>query len=392
MLKDKPAILGGKPVFDNWVGIVNPVMDRYYDKIKFKLEKIFKSRIVTNANTVLKLEEELARFLDVPYIVAMSSCTLALTLTLQALGLEEKEIIMPSFTIAATVNAAYWNRCKIVFADIDAETFNLDPYEVEKKITPKTKAIMPVHTFGNPVEIKELEKIIKGKDIKLVFDAAQALGAIYHKKRIGNFGEAEVFSGSPTKHFTSIEGGFIATSDKKLAQKLKLTRNYGVLPDYNCILPGLNSRMSEIHALVGLSMLKDIDKFTQNRNKYANLYKKHLKDIPGIRFQGTTQNSYSSYNYLGILINKKEFGLPNKILYKALAKENIMTKIYYHPPVHKHLAYKKYNKVSLKNTENISENIICLPLYNYMEEEIINGICEAIQRIHSFNKEIKVKK
>lgn len=389
---EKPAILGGKPVFAKLVPIIKPPLAKYAtDEFLSKIKGILKSGMVTDYIYVKELEKNISNYVGVKNIVALSSCTSGLILSLQLMGLRKKRVILPSFTFVATANAAYWNDCKIVLADCDSKTFNISPEDVEKKITKDTAAIMAVHIFGNPCDIKALQDIADDHNVKLLFDSAHAFGASYDGKKIGGFGDVEVFSCSPTKLFITMEGGIVGTEDDKLAAEMKIARNYGNLPNYLCKIPGLNARMTEINAALGVEMLKDIEEMVANRNNYAALYKKLLGKIPGIKFQELTKGAKHAYKDFGILVDQKEFGVNRDVLYDALTKENVMTKKYFYPPVHKLEAYSGISSTSLPNTERVSNNVLCLPIHSYMEKELIENICVAVEKIHKFSKEISKK-
>lgn len=379
-----PAILGGAPILNEEAGIVKPSISDYTTpELMERIEGILKSNMVTNGPTVREIETAMAEYLGVDHVVAVSSCTLGQTLAIAAAGLQGKKMIVPSFTIAATANAAYWNQCEIVFADLDLDTFNISLEHLEELMDDDVGAIMPVHVFGNPCQIDEIDAIAQRYGATVVYDAAQGFGAEYHERRLGNNGLFEVFSGSPTKHFTSAEGGFVSTNDEKLAEMVKLTRNYGVLANYDCVLPGLNARMPEINAAIGLAIMPGTDEFTSNRNRYAKMYQDEIGGLPGIKFQRITEGTYSSYNYLGIMIEPTEFGLTNREVAEALKAEKIATKVYYHPPVHQQTAYVEiYGKQTLPNTEFLAERILCLPLYNHMEDSLIQSIGAAVRRLY----------
>lgn len=387
---NKPVVLGGKRIFEEDVQIVKPSFKDIADEnLMSEIKAILVSNMVTRGHKQTELENKLSQYLNVKHVVAMSNCTLALTLAIQSAGLRGKEIAIPSFTISATVNAAYWNNCKIKFIDIDPETFNMSVSDLRKKVSSETAAIMPVHVFGNPNKTKELEEIAVENNSLLLFDAAQGFGSTYGGKKLGGFGKLEVFSGSPSKHFSTAEGGFVATNDDKIAETVKLSRNYGVEPNYNTVIRGLCARMPEINAAIGLAMLPLIDGFIKNRTGYAKKFKNNLKDVQGLTFQKLNKDGKTNFSYFGMVVNRNEFGLSNKQLFDALIAEGIYPKIYYHPPVHKHTAYKEFNSLNLPDTEFVSENIICLPFYNNMSNELIDGICLAIKRIHENKEAVK---
>ena len=347
-MDNRPAILGGAPLLREEAAIVRPsIADHTTPELMSHIQEVLLSNQVTNGINVRRLEEQMAAYLGVEHLVAVSSCTLGQTLALQAAGIGGKEVIVPSFTIAATANAAYWNNCKVTLADLDPDTFNISLEHVEELISEETGAIMPVHVFGNPCPTYELEALAGKYGVTVVYDAAQAFGSSYRGHKIGRFGGFEVFSGSPTKHFTSAEGGFVATNNEELASMIRLTRNYGVLPNYDCVLPGLNARMPEINAVIGQALLTGTDGFVERRNRYAGIYHKLLGDLPGVSFQKIAPGGHSSYNYFGMLIETDEFGLTNREMEKALKAELIGTKVYYHPPIHQMQAYRSDPPISL---------------------------------------------
>src|SRR5437773_97975 len=252
-----PAIAGGTPVFGQKVPILSPEGIGEFEVCK-DFEEVLQSKQLTNGSRVRAFEEAAANYLDVPHCVAVSSCTSGLLLVMRALGLEG-EVILPSFTFHVTAHAAVWNGLKPVFADCDLETFCLSPEAVLNKLTSRTSAILAVHMYGHPVDVEALEAISKKRGIALVLDAAHAFGSESGGKRIGGFGAAEVFSFSPTKLLVAAEGGLVATRDEKLAALLRAGRNYGDAGNYDPDMVGLNARMSELHAALGLRGLPALD-------------------------------------------------------------------------------------------------------------------------------------
>jgi dTDP-4-amino-4,6-dideoxygalactose transaminase len=389
-MDNRPALLGGNPLLAEQAGIVRPsIADYTTPELLDRIKCILESNMVTNGPTVRELETAMAAYLGVEHVAAVSSCTLGQTLAIRAAGLDGKKIVIPSFTIAATANAAQWNGCQIVFADIDLDTFNLSTEHLEELMDEDVAAIMPVHVFGNPCPVDAIEAIATRYGAAVLYDAAQGFGAEYYERKLGGFGLLEVFSGSPTKHFTSMEGGFVATNDARIAELVRLARNYGVLPNYDCVVLGLNARMPEINAAVGLALLSDTDQFIANRNRYASMYQEMLAEVPGLNFQKITPGARSSYNYLGLMVEPSEFCLTNRELAEALKAEHVHTKVYYHPPVHQQTVYRDLARQALPNTEFLADRIICLPMYNHMEDSLIEAICMAVRRIHAHSREIK---
>lgn len=379
---DKPAILGGKPQFPEAIPFIKPPMSKYLDSFRDDLSEILKTNMVTNSSTVDKLEREVTQFLGVKGVVALSSCTSGLMLTANLLDLKYQEVILPSFTFCATALSLSWNNCKLRFVDIDEDTFNISIDAVQEAISSKTKAILGVHIFGNPCNIKALTDLSEDRNLKLFFDAASGFGSVYNNKNIGNFGNAEIFSCSPTKVFSTIEGGIVASNDEKFLEKMKLTKNYGILDNYNLIYQGLSARMEEANAAMGLNYLKDIPKYLENRVSYVKRYLKNLRNVEGLSFQQIQENSSTSYKDFALIIDPKRFGMSRDALVKALAKENIPTKKYFYPPLHQTDFYKQYSSIKLPSTEKIAPNIVCLPIYNIMEDELIDSISEAVIKIN----------
>jgi dTDP-4-amino-4,6-dideoxygalactose transaminase len=387
----KPAILGGIPSFDKTLSINKPTLPPV-SKLTHELEEIFATGMLTNSKYVKLLEEKCADYLATKHAVAVSCCTSGLILTIKTMGLTG-EIIVPSFTFPATVHSLLWNNLTPIFIDCDPETFNLDTELIEEKISQKTSGILAVYIFGNPPEMERLEEIASKYGLKLFFDAAHAFGSKFKGKTAGNFGDAEIFSLAPTKVIVSGEGGIVATDNDSLASKLKIAREYGNPGNYDCQMIGLNARMSEFHALVGLKCLETLDENIEKRYRLVEKYKSELRDIPGISFQKISPDSRTTYNYFSILVNEKEFGLTNDELAIALWKENLMTRKYFFPPVHKQAAYSDYfgqYKDKLPVTESVCRKICCLPLFSHIEEETVIKICRAIQDI--YKDRIAVKK
>ena len=275
-----------------------------------------------------------------------------------------------------------WNGLTPVFADIDPRTFNIDPHDVERKITDKTSAIIAVHIFGNPCDVKRLEVIAKKHNLKLIFDSAHALGSKYNGIAVGGFGDVECFSLSGTKVITSAEGGIATSNNESFMDRVHLGRNYGAGSDYNCLHIGLNGKMSELHAALAIESLSLMPKLVQSRNELAALYRKRLSEIPGIRFQDVSLDHVSTYKDFAIIIDAKAFGMGREDLIVHLNNEGIFPKRYFYPPLHSMSVYQAIDcrADNLENTVKIADNIICLPIYSHMGMDTVEKICYAIFR------------
>jgi len=388
-VKDKPAILGGKPAFSDIFPFAQPTIPELGELMP-QLKEIFSSKNITNCKYVREFENSAAKYLGVKNAVAVSSCTSGLLLACRALGLKG-EVIVPSFTFSATVQSLVWNNLKPVFVDCDPKNFNIDVKLIEGLITPRTSAIMAVHVFGMPADVDALARITKKHGLKLIFDAAHAIGAKYKGVLVGGFGDAEVFSLSPTKVLTAGEGGIVVTNDDALAKNLRIGRDYANPGDYNCQFAGLNARMTEFNAVLGLNGLETMEIKVACRNKLAEVYMASLKDVPGISFQEKASGSRSNYKDLSIMVDPKEFGLTRDVLAVCLEKENIKTKKYYYPPVHRQkfiTSMFRADENKLKVTNHVSENIISLPMFSHMDEKDVVRICDAISNIYKHRSQI----
>lgn len=377
-----PAVLGGRAVFSSPLPITTPTISASQSMLR-AIGRVVNSRQLTNGNEVRKFEKAIERYLGVRHAIALGSCTSGLMLILRVLGLRG-EVILPSFTFHATAHAIIWNGLKPVFVDCDPETYNINPREAEKAITPKTAAIMAVNIFGNSADIEALGKIARKHGLKLIFDSAHAFGTKYQGKNAGGFGTAESFSLSPTKLLTAGEGGIVTTNDDELAAKIKMGRNYGDPGSYDPEFSGLSSRMGELNAILGMFSLNTLEKNVKRRNRAANLYRKHLSNIPGLSFQKINEGDRSSYKDLSILVDRSVFGLSRDQIYTALLAENIIVKKYFYPPVHRIRAFRNcQNRHKLPVTEKISDNSLSLPLFSHIDDESIETVCQAIGDIYA---------
>lgn len=389
-MNEKPAIITGKPTFRGTLPIVQPPIKAHIESILADCRRILESGMITNFEYVRKLEKTAAEYIGVKRCLAAANCTSALMLTLKALKIKDGEVLIPSFTFPATAHAVYWSNLGIKLVDCDPKKFTIDINDIKEKITDKTKVIMPVHVFGNPCDIEEITEIAKERSLRVVYDSAHGFGAKYKGKQIGQFGDAEVFSGSPTKAFTTVEGGIVSTNDSEIARSVDIGRNYGHSGNYNCAMPGLSARMSELHAAVGLNQLPYVDSDIQKRNKIATMYKHGLERLPGIKFQEINRNCISTYKDFSILVDQNQFGLDRDELSTALEKENIMTRKYFYPPMNMQDCYPelKAEENAFPNTSEVSRNVLSLPMFSELTDQEVIGVVDAIARIQTHASEV----
>jgi len=378
-MTNKPAILGGNKIFDDKVNIVRPLLPSF-DEITNEVHDILNSGILTKGDYLVAFEKAIAAHLSVKHAVAVSSCTTGLMLTYKWMG-ASGEVIVPSFTFIATVSALAWAGLRPVFVDVDKESLNIDPEVIESAITPQTIGIVAVHNFGNPANIDAIAKIAGNHSLKFVCDAAHGFGTLYQGAPVGPQGDAQIFSLSPTKLLICGEGGIVATNNEELALFVRIGREYGNGGNYDCIFPGINARMPEFNAILGLHSLTTLEKSATHRNFLASIYRQELEKVPGVAFQEVQPGNRHSYKEFAIKIDKDLFGLSRDELAVALAAENIDTRKYYDPPAHQQTAFRQYcNGSHLPQTEYLSENCLSLPIWSQMEKEVVLSTCAAIRR------------
>jgi dTDP-4-amino-4,6-dideoxygalactose transaminase len=378
-----PAMLGGDPAFPEGLALVRPSLPP--ESVLDDIRKILSGHVLTNGPYVRELEERSADYLGVRHCVAVSSCTSGLMLVLRVADLTG-EVIIPSFTFAATAHAVEWNGLRPVFADIDPETLLLSPEAVRRAITDRTSAILATHTYGTPCDTEGLSEVAKAAGARLFFDSAHAFGSQHNGKRVGGFGDAEVFSLSPTKVLVASEGGIIATNDEALAERCRIGRDYGNPGDYDCRFVGLNARMSEVHAAIALGSLIDLNERIGRRNALAGLYREALEMFPGLSFPKVPEGDRSTYKDFTMLVDPHGFGLDAPGLQRALAAEGIESRRYYSPPVHAMGAYRSLAGTNrdLPVTDSVASRVITLPMWTGMTDRHVARVADAVGRIGRF--------
>jgi perosamine synthetase len=335
---------------------------------------------------VAKFEEMIAEYIGAKYCVALNSGTSALHALLLAHGIKKgDEVIVPSFTFIATANAVLLVGAKPVFADIETETFGLDPENVKEKITKRTRAILPMHYGGCPCKIRELEEIAEDHNLLHIEDAAESFGARIGDKKAGTFGDSAILSFCQNKLITTGEGGAVVTDSRETIEKLKLIRSHGRLEtsDYfssvevlDYIALGYNFRMSNITAALGISQLEKIDKLIEMRRRNARYLNEELEQVKGITIPAPPENYYQVYQMYSIRVDPEE----RDDMVRHLARKGIMTKVYF-SPVHLTHLYKNELKYTcrLPVTEEISKQILTLPMYPTLTKEEMKYIVEEIK-------------
>lgn len=345
------------------------------------LEDIWSRKWLTNNGHYHQLlENELCKYLGVKYISLYSNGTLALISALQALELKG-EVITTPYSFVATSHAIVLNNLKPVFVDIDPITYNLDPKKIEEAITDKTSAILPVHVYGTPCDNKAIQKIADKYNLKVIYDAAHAFGVKKEGVSILNWGDLSILSFHATKAYSTIEGGAIICHTPEMKKKLDQLKNFGYESETEIPILGSNAKVNEVQAAYGLASLKYIDNAIAARKSAAEFYKEKLSKIEGITFLDIKDNVKLNYSYFPIIINEKIYGESRDELYSRLRDNNILSRRYFYPLItefdfYKHNNYKKYD---LSISENISNNVICLPMHHNLSIDNINSIINIIK-------------
>lgn len=389
-MKRELAIFGGKPLFPDKIYLTRPVVPTIGELLP-SVQEILSSRWLTNNGAyVQNFEKELKKFLNVPYCSVFCNGTLALQLAIQAFGLSG-EVITTPFSFSATTHVLYWNNITPIFCDIDPETHNIDSEKLESLISPKTTGILPVHVFGNPCKVKKIEEISAYHGLKVIYDAAHAFGVEFDGKPISNYGDASMFSFHATKIFNTLEGGAIVCKEPNLHQGLRDLRNFGIRNEEEAIVPGINAKMNEIQAAFGILNLEKVSITIQKRKQIFERYKTRLKEIRGLKFQKINSSIKYNYAYMVVEIIPEEFGLTRNQVYACMQEEGIMVRKYFYPLISNYSCYgalQSAGKEFLPNANKLAERVLCLPLYEEMEEEI-DVITEFLSTLNVNAEKIK---
>jgi dTDP-4-amino-4,6-dideoxygalactose transaminase len=374
------AVLGGTPAFPAGLPLTQVVVaDR--ERLRQRLERILDSGMLTAGPTVRELEEGVAEQLGVPHVVAVASCTTGLMLVLQALE-ATGPVVMPSFTFSATAHAAVWAGGRPVFADVGESSLTLDVDDAAGRLD-GASALMATHVYGTPCAVERIDSAAAAAGVPVVYDAAHALGSRRGGRPIGGFGSAEVFSLSPTKVAPAGEGGLVTTHDGDLAERVRLARNYGNPGDYDCRVPGLNARMSELHAAVGLASWSELPARVARRNELVGVFAAAVAGVPGIRIPTVDSADLSTYKDLTLVVDEQVFGLDVSSFRHVLDAEGVDTRRYFYPPVHRQQAYRYLGTpAELPVTDRLSPRVLTLPLWTHMTDDTVRDLADLVVRCH----------
>lgn len=342
------------------------------------LKKIWQNKILTNGGPFhQQFESKLCKFLKVPYVSLVSNGTLGLIVALKALNLRE-EVITSPYSFIATANSIVWNNLKPVFVDIDPVTLNLDPAKIKSAITKNTSAILPVHVYGNPCDTDQIQSIAKQYQLKVIYDASHAFGINYKNKSIFNYGDLSVVSFHATKIFNTFEGGAIICKSKKIKLKIDQIKNFGLSGVEDLTAIGLNAKMNEFSAGLGLLQLKKFKTNVQKRKKIDRIYRNGLNNIPGITCYEFTKGVNNNHSYFPIFVDENYF-LTRDQLFLKLKKNGIIARKYFYPLISEFKIFKKKNfKNNYPIANRIANSVICLPIYEDLDLSIVHKIIKII--------------
>lgn len=340
---------------------------------RLAVNAVLKNGNLAQGKQVAAFEQGFSRFVDSFSCVALNSGTSALHLGLLALGVGPgDEVVVPSFTFAATANSVAITGARPIFVDIEPDYFAIDPIAVEAAITKKTKAIIAVHLYGHPANLESLRAIADKHSLFLVEDAAQAHLAKFNSRPVGSWGDVSAFSFYPTKNMTTGEGGMAVTSNPKTERTLRLLRNQGMEIRYKNEIPGFNNRMTEVAAAIGLVQLKKIENWTTKRRQNASFLDQNLKNVSVPKVAPGAEHVYHQYTITLGDHDRDRFA-------KELKDLGIDSDVYYPAPVHKLPAYSESHDLPV--TERVTKSCLSIPVHQNLKKSDLNRICEAVNKL-----------
>lgn len=366
---------------EDTVYVTQPALPPLEEYVEY-LKQIWDNKILTNNGPFhQRFEQELAEYLGVKHLSLFANGTLALVTALQALRITG-EVITTPFSFVATTHALWWNNIKPVFVDIEPDYCNLDPEKVEAAITPQTTAIMPVHVYGNPCKVSRLQEIADTYGLKLIYDAAHAFGVSINGESILNYGDMSILSFHATKIFNTFEGGAIVCNDEKTKKRIDFLKNFGFAGETTVVEPGINAKMNEAQAALGILQLNYIDDYINRRKHIAETYREQLAVVRGIRFLEDMNGVRHVYSYFPVFIDETEYGRSRDAIYEELKNNNIFCRRYFYPLISQFQTYRGLPSAQASNlpvAEKVARQILCLPMYAGLDIHKIEKVLTIIR-------------
>lgn len=345
------------------------------------LEKIWDSRWITNNGQFhQQLELALGEYLGVEHLSLFTNGTLPLITALQALHVAG-EVITTPYSFVATTHALWWNGIKPVFVDVDPANCGLDPDKIEAAITSRTTAIMPVHCYGRPCDTNRIQTIADKYGLKVIYDAAHAFGVEMNGESILKQGDMSTLSFHATKVYNTAEGGALIVKDAETKKRIDYLKNFGFAGETEVIAPGINGKMDEIRAALGLLNLKIVDEAIERRHQVAMRYREALRDVNGIRFFDDMPGVKHNYSYFPIFINAEEYGMTRDDLYFKMKERGVLGRRYFYPLISAFDTYRGLPSATIENLPNatrIANEVICLPIHQDLSAEDVERTIELI--------------
>ncbi|QDL53695.1 DegT/DnrJ/EryC1/StrS family aminotransferase [Rhodoferax aquaticus] len=364
---------------ENRIYVTQPHLPPLEEFIPY-LEQIWSSKVLTNCGPFhQQFEQALCEYLGVKHISLFTNGTIALVTALQTLRISG-EVITTPYSFVATAHSLLWNSIKPVFVDIDPVTLNLDPDRIEAAITPRTTAIMPVHCYGHACDVERIQKIADNYGLKVIYDAAHAFGVQCQHGSVLRYGDLSVLSFHATKVFNTFEGGAIVCPDAKTKKRIDQLKNFGFVNDTTVIAPGINGKMSEINAALGLLQLKGIDAAIQKRGVIDQTYRDGLTPIKGIRCVPDAAETVGNYAYFPIQVGP-EYPMTRDGLFQKLHDHGIIARRYFHPLISEFPMYRGLPSSAAANlpaASKVAREVICLPIYPNLPPEQVEFIVSLI--------------
>jgi dTDP-4-amino-4,6-dideoxygalactose transaminase len=347
------------------------------------LESIWASHQLTNGGPMHReLELQLTRFLNVPHVSLLANGTLALVTALQALRIRG-EVITTPYSFAATSHSLLWNGLKPVFVDINPKTGNIDPERIEAAITSETSAILAVHVYGHPCDVESIKRIANSYNLRVIYDACHAFGVADDQGSILNHGDLSTLSFHATKVFNTFEGGAIVSSTSVTKERVDRLKNFGFLSEEAISDAGINGKMNELQAAVGLANLKNVDQKIKHRRLVAENYRKELQDLPGITFLKQPKVKAYNYSYMPMLV-EDGCGVSRDDLYQRLKAYGVFARRYFYPLITHFSMYRQLPSATAENLPNahwLSDRVLCLPISGSLSDVHQDRVITAVRRI-----------
>ena len=359
--------------------VTKPFLPELSELIPY-LKQIWASRNLTNSGPYhQEFEQELARYLGVQHVSVCANATLALLIALQALRIDG-EVITTPFSFVATSHTLIWNRARPVFVDIDPHTLNLDPEKIEEAITPETTAILPVHVYGTPCNVDRIAEIAAQRNLKVIYDAAHAFGVKYCDRNIVAYGDLSILSFHATKVFNTFEGGAIISGSPEMKLHIDHLKNFGFVDEVTVIEAGINGKMNEFQAALGLLQLQHIGDAIAHRKRVHDHYRRILNNCTGISMLKPLPSVENNYSYFPIFVNES-YRLSRDELYSRLRDNGIFARRYFYPlisdfPMYRHLPSSA--RTNLKVAHHTASQVLCLPISSMLTEQDVDRICDLI--------------